>query len=94
MVSAISGKKQSKRPCTAIPHAASFCRQEVAPAGSQQLRAQDLVPARRCGTEGRTGHQGREGGRDDGNRDGSGNEYKAKDAGENWSGNGDENIDR
>ena len=28
------------------------CRQEVAPSGSQQLRAQDPSPVRRCGTEG------------------------------------------
>ena len=27
----------------------NLCRQEVAPAGSQQLLAQDPVPARRCG---------------------------------------------
>ena len=44
-------------------------RQEVAPAGSQQLRAQDPAPARRCGTEVRKGHQGREGGTNDENRD-------------------------
>ena len=35
-----------------------LCRQEVTPVGSQQLRAQDPAPARRCDTEGRTGHQG------------------------------------
>ena len=32
-----------------------LCRQEVALAGSQQLRAQDPVPARRCETEGEQG---------------------------------------
>ena len=38
-----------------------LCRQELAPAGSQQLQGQDPGPARRCGTEGRTGrHGGRE----------------------------------
>ena len=30
-----------------------LCRREVAPAGSQQLRAQDPAPDRRCGTDGR-----------------------------------------
>ena len=29
----------------------------MAPAGSQQLLAQDPAPARRCGTGGRTGHR-------------------------------------
>ena len=70
-----------------------ICRQEAAPAGSQQLRVQDLAPVRRCGAEGRTGYQGRDGGSYDGNRDENGNEHKARDAGENWSGNGDEYID-
>ena len=32
-----------------------LCRQEVANAGNQQLRALDPVPARQCGNEGRTG---------------------------------------
>ena len=71
------------------------------PAGSQQLRAQDLAAARRCGTEGRTGHQGREGGNGDGNADEGGdgnkgeygNEHKNRDRGEYRSGNGDENRD-
>ena len=49
-----------------------FCRQEVAPAGGQQLRTQDPVPARRCRTEGRTGHLRQEGGNGDGNREGAG----------------------
>ena len=55
-----------------------LCREEVAPAGSQQLRAQDSAPAHRCGTERRTWHQGREGRKGDGNRDegGDGREYK------------------
>ena len=30
-----------------------LCRQEVATSGSQQLRAQDRAPARRCGTKGK-----------------------------------------
>ena len=59
-----------------------FCRQEAVPAGSQQLWAQDLAPVQRCGTKGRTGHQGRERGNDDGNRGGdggvSGNENEDK----------------
>ena len=41
----------------------------MVPAGSQQLYAQDPTPAHRCRTEGRTGHEGREGGNGDGNRD-------------------------
>ena len=40
--------------------------------GSQQLRARDPAPARRCGAEGRTGHRGQEGGNGNGNRDGCG----------------------
>ena len=47
-------------------------RQEVVPAGNQQLRAQDPAPARRCDIEGRTWHQGLEGGNGDRNRDGGG----------------------
>ena len=35
-----------------------LCRQEVGLAGSQKLRAQGLASVRRCGTEGRTKHQG------------------------------------
>ena len=82
LVSATPGKKQSRRPGTAIPHAASSilytinCRQ-LTPAGSQQLRAQDPAPARRCGTEGRTGHQGREGGNGDGTGTGAGTGMRA-----------------
>ena len=48
----------------------------MAPAGSQQLRAQDPAPARRCGTEGRTERQVREGGNGDGDRDGGGDEIE------------------
>ena len=72
----------------------------MAPAGSQQLRAQDPAPARRCSTEGETERQGktieREGRNGDGNRDGGGNENKDEkrpkggDGGENGSGDGDE----
>ena len=53
-----------------------LCRQEVVPAGSRQLRAQVPAPARRCDTEGGTGHQGRQGGNDDGNRDRGGDGTK------------------
>ena len=56
LVSATSGKKHNRRPGTAIPTRYHLCRQEVAPADSQQLRTQDPAPVRRCGTEGRTGH--------------------------------------
>ena len=71
----------------------------MAPAGSQQLRAQDSAPVRRCGTEGRTGDQGREGGNGDGNRDGGGDEnvnecpkgYEDRDGGGNGRGKGDGN---
>ena len=49
-----------------------LCQQDMAPTGNQQLRMQDPTPARRCSTEGRIGHQGREGGNRDGNRDGGG----------------------
>ena len=52
-------------------------RQEVAPAGIHQLLVQDPAPTRRCGTEGRTGHQGLEGGNGDGNRDGKGMSTRA-----------------
>ena len=73
----------------------------MAPAGSQQLLAQDPAPARRCVTEGRTGHQGLEGGNGHGNRHGGGdgnedeygNEHECRDRSENGSGNGDENRD-
>ena len=66
---------------------------------SQQLRAQDLAPVRRCGTKGIAGQQGREGGGGGRNRDGSRevNEdedrdgYEGRDGGGNGSGNGDEN---
>ena len=72
--------------------------QEVAPAGSQKLRAQDSLLARRCGPERNTGHQGREGGNGAGNRDGSGdgnegedgNGHEGRDESENGSENGDE----
>ena len=65
-----------------------FCRQEVAPAGSQQLRVQDPALLHRCGTEVRTGHQRRAGGNDDRNREGGGradeygNEHEGRDGGE------------
>ena len=36
-----------------------LCRQEVAPEGSQKIRAQGPAQARRCGTKGRTRPQGR-----------------------------------
>ena len=69
----------------------------MAPEGSQQLREQDPAPARRCGTEGRTGHQGREGGNRDGKEDGKEDEcrdeHEGRDEGENGSGNGIENED-
>ena len=50
----------------------------MAPAGSQQLRVQDLAPARRCSTEGRLGHQGWEGGNSDGHREGGGDAMGAR----------------
>ena len=73
----------------------------MALAGRQQLWAQDSAPARRYGTEGRTGHHGREGGNGDENRDrgGDGNEdenrdgHEDRDGGGNGSGNGDESRD-
>ena len=49
-----------------------LCKQEVVPAGSYQLQAQDPAPVQRCGTEGRTGHQGQEGGNGNRNSDGGG----------------------
>ena len=60
---------------------------------------QDLAPAQQCGTEGRTGHQGWEGGNGDRNRDEGvdrsedeyRNEHKGRDEGKNGSENGDEN---
>ena len=65
-------------------------RQEGAPAGSQQLRAQDPAPARRCGTELRKGHQGWERGDIDENRDvgGDGKEYEYGDEHEGRDGSG------
>ena len=57
----------------------------MAPVGSQQFWAQGPGPARRCGTEGITGLQGRERGIGGGNEDGSrhedrdGYENKSKD---------------
>ena len=73
----------------------------MAPAGSQQLRTQDPAPARRCGTEGSTRHQGREVGNGDGNRIGGGDgredeygdEHEGTDGGDNGSGNRRENRD-
>ena len=100
MVSATSGKKQSRIPGTTIPHAASsilytiysiLCKQEVAVIGSRQFRVHDPVLVRRCGTEGGTGHQGRERGNNGGNRDvgGDGNGHENRNGGGN--GNGHEN---
>ena len=71
----------------------------MAPAGSQQLRAQDPVPARRCGTEGRREHEGWKEGNDDRNTGGGGDgredeygdEHEGSDGGENGSGNGSGN---
>ena len=72
-----------------------LCRQEVAPAGSHQLRAQERAPIRQYGTEGRTGHQRREGGYGDGYKDGDGHEdgngREDGDGSENGDGDGDEN---
>ena len=69
-----------------------LCIQDVAPVGSQQLWAQGPGPARRCGTKGITGLQGRERGIGDGNEDededGSGHENR--DGCENKSKDGDE----
>ena len=78
-----------------------LCRQEVAPASSQQLRALEPVPACRWSTGGRTGHQGWERGYGDGNRDGGGDgreyehgdEHEGRDGSRNGSGNGRENGD-
>ena len=57
----------------------------MALAGSQQPRAQDPAPVRRCGTEGRFGPQGREGRDGDRSRGGDGND--------NEDGNGHEDRD-
>ena len=62
---------------------------------------QNPATARRCGTDGRTGHHRRERGNDDGNRDRDGdekenkcgNEHEGKHGGKNWRGNRDENRD-
>ena len=54
-VSITSEIKQRKSPGSAIPHDASYLEKEVAPAGSQKLWVHDPAPARRCGTEGKTG---------------------------------------
>ena len=56
-------------------------RQEVALAGSQQLRAKHPAPVRRCRTEGRTGPQGREEGNEDEDGDGNENEGEDRDGG-------------
>ena len=72
----------------------------MAAAGSQQLRAQESVPVRRCGTEGRTRPQGQERRNDDGNRDKNededGNGDKDRDRGENGgeNRNGDDNGEK
>ena len=71
----------------------------MAYAGSQQLRAQDLGPARRHGTDGNTGHQDRAGGNGERKSDGSEDvrEYECRaqqesmDGSGNGSGNGPEN---
>ena len=76
-----------------------LCRQEVAPAGSQQVWAQDPAPARRCCTERSTGHRVREGkngdgdGGENGNDNEEGNPYKCRDRDKDGRGNGDENRD-
>ena len=62
---------------------------------------QDLAHARQRDTEGRTGHQRRDGASDDENRDGGGggnedeygNEHEGRDGRESGSGNGDKNRD-
>ena len=59
----------------------------------------DPAPAQRCGSEGRGGHQEREGGNGDRNRNGGengnedeyGNEHEGRDEGANGNGNGDKN---
>ena len=53
------------------------------PAGSQQLRVQDPVLVRRCGTVGRTAHHGQERGIGNGNRDRGGDEREDVDRNEN-----------
>ena len=49
--SAASGQKKTIRPGTILTRG-YFCRREVVLTGSQKLRAQNLAPVRRCGTEG------------------------------------------
>ena len=63
----------------------------MAPAGSQQLLAQDSAPDRRCYRGENRAHQERkEGTSDDGNKDKYGNEHEGRNEGENGSENGDE----
>ena len=68
----------------------------MASVGSRQLRVQDSSPAKRCGNENRTEHQGRDGGNSDGNRAGGGDGNKNKNGNglENGSVNGDENLEK
>ncbi|CAM9742643.1 unnamed protein product [Ascophyllum nodosum] len=92
-------RKRSRLEDRALPSRTwhHVCRQEMAPESSQQLRAQEAAPVRRCGIERRTRHQGREGGNGDGNRDGDGNEdedgngYEDRNGDGSGSGNEDEN---
>ena len=98
--SATSGQKKTIRPGTILTRG-YLCRREVVLSGSQKLRAQNLAPARRCGTRGdnRTGHQGREGGTGDGirNAGGDGNENENRngdtDEGGNGNGNGERRVE-
>ena len=76
LVSITSGNKQIEDQALSFHTSHYLCRQEVAPAGSKQLWAQDPVLAQRCGTKGRTGHQELEGRNGDGNRGGGGREVR------------------
>ena len=94
----IRGKNRAQDQALLFRTRHHLCRQDVTPAGSQKLRAQDPAPARRCRTKGRRGNHGREGGNDGKNRDGGGdgnengyvNEHEGGDEGKNRSKNGDE----
>ena len=73
----------------------------MAPAVSQQRRAQDLTLAQQCVTERITGHHGQEGGNGDANRnvggdwneDEYGKNHEGRDGGPNGSGDRDQNRD-
>ena len=92
-------RSRVKNQALPFPTRHHLCRQEIAPAGSQQFRAQYPAPVRRCGTDGKTGHPGREEENGDGNWDGGGDgnedEYgsgrEGRDGDENGNGDGDEN---